>query len=186
MNNEFIFVRHAESIVDDRKAPSDWVLSPAGKRQSLELATSIEFQDLNVIVTSNEQKAIDTASPLSEKLGLKIIQNSAFNELTRAHVPNQTIEQYRTKVEQVFSQSEKPIPGWESSQDALDRISDGVMALEVQYDSQKIMIVSHGMILSLYFAWLQNEMANLYERWVNLGFCSWSIVQNGKVLKIHQ
>ncbi|MHA2229976.1 MAG: histidine phosphatase family protein [Candidatus Thorarchaeota archaeon] len=183
MNNEFVFVRHAESIVDDRKAPSNWVLSPIGQKEALELASSAEFQDLNLIVTSDERKAISTATPLSEKLGLKIIQNSAFNELSRAHMPGQTIEQYVKKVERVFSQPDKSIPGWESPQDALNRISDGVEALEVQYDSQKILIVSHGMILSLYFAKLQNEMVNLYQRWVDLGFCSWGRVRNGQVLK---
>ncbi|MHA1935518.1 MAG: histidine phosphatase family protein [Candidatus Thorarchaeota archaeon] len=183
MDNEFVFVRHAESIVDDRKVPSEWVLSSIGKRHALELASNIEFQNLDIIVASSEQKAIDTALPLSEKLGLKIIQNSAFNELARTHITGQTIQQYRAKVESIFSQPSKSIPGWESPQDGLNRISDGVEALDAQYESQKIMIVSHGMILSLYFALLQNEMVNLFKRWIHLGFCSWGRVQNGVVLK---
>ncbi len=37
--------------------------------------------------------------------------------------------------------------------------------------------------MSLYFAYLQNKLDDIFPRWKKLGFLGWGIVHNGKVVK---
>ena len=45
------------------------------------------------------------------------------------------------------------------------------------------MIVAHGTVMTLYFAYLLGKLDDIFSRWKDLGFGSWGMVQNGKVVK---
>jgi alpha-ribazole phosphatase/probable phosphoglycerate mutase len=71
--------------------------------------------------------------------------------------------------------------GAESAKMALERFLNAISEIEEKHENENILIVSHGTILSLYFAYLQNEMQNVYERWKNIKFCAIGKVMNWKV-----
>lgn len=71
-NNTFIFLRHAETKVDRNIKISQWTLTEKGKKDALKLSQLNVFKDFNIIITSNEEKAYQTATPLAEKLQKEI------------------------------------------------------------------------------------------------------------------
>ena len=83
MNNTFYLLRHAEPEVDRYKPLNEWDLSAKGRRQAKETALSTCFDDIDVVVSSFEKKAVQTAISISDKLGKKIIRNKELNELNR-------------------------------------------------------------------------------------------------------
>ena len=75
------------------------------------------------------------------------------------------------------------IHGWETIDSAMKRFNQGVEELSSKYHSKKLLVVSHGIVLTMYFASLLNCMDEAFDRWKKLRFCSYGIVKNGEVIK---
>ena len=56
MNNTLIFLRHAKTIQDKSKPSSQWRLAETGKKTAKELAASGIFDDVDIVISSNEKK----------------------------------------------------------------------------------------------------------------------------------
>ena len=67
MNNTFIFFRHAPTKIDPSKPANKWILSEEGFKEIKESLQSSEFDDVDVIISSAEKKAIQTAYFLAER-----------------------------------------------------------------------------------------------------------------------
>ncbi|MBU0530347.1 MAG: histidine phosphatase family protein, partial [Nanoarchaeota archaeon] len=61
MNNKIFFLRHAETKVDSDTPISKWVLTEEGAKQAEELAKSDVFDEIDIIISSDEDKAFLTA-----------------------------------------------------------------------------------------------------------------------------
>ena len=86
VNNEnfpMIFLRHAKTEQDPHLNATAWGLSEEGKRQAQSVSEIPVLNEVDVIYTSEEKKAILTAEPLAKKLGKDISPLSFFNEITR-------------------------------------------------------------------------------------------------------
>lgn len=73
--------------------------------------------------------------------------------------------------------------GWETAAHALQRFEKAINRIDLKYSGKNILIVSHGCVLSLYFAKLLGELNEVYERWSRTAFCSYGIAKKGKVVK---
>ncbi|MDO8752124.1 MAG: histidine phosphatase family protein, partial [Candidatus Wolfebacteria bacterium] len=72
MNNTFYFLRHAEVEIDKEVPVSSWRLTKEGKRVAYELAEQGIFDDVDMVVASEESKAIETAEPIAKRLGVEL------------------------------------------------------------------------------------------------------------------
>ncbi|MCK4687733.1 MAG: histidine phosphatase family protein, partial [Candidatus Lokiarchaeota archaeon] len=66
-NNIIIFLRHAETKIDENLKISKWFLTKRGKKEATNISKLDLFNDIDIIITSNEEKAYQTAFPLAEK-----------------------------------------------------------------------------------------------------------------------
>ena len=57
----------------------------------------------------------------------------------------------------------------------------GIRGVDRIKEVENILIVSHGIVLTLYFAKLMDMMEVAYQRWVQLKFLSYGIVEDGVV-----
>lgn len=76
------FVRHGESI-DNKNGiiPGDKsFLSARGKRNAIFAAKKLQKVSINLIISSNQARALQTADILAKKLKLKIIKDSCLRE----------------------------------------------------------------------------------------------------------
>jgi len=67
MNNTLIFIRHAKTKIDKEVPIADWDLTEEGYAQAEEIKDIKEFQDVEVIISSTEQKASLTVKSLADK-----------------------------------------------------------------------------------------------------------------------
>jgi broad specificity phosphatase PhoE len=175
-------LRHAETKLDPSLPADRWHLSEEGVKSAHALASSGVFDGVDLIVTSAEDKAFETAIPIVKRIDTDIIRNSSFNELYRGTGPFTSPEDYLERVRITLSDPESSTSGWETAADALRRFEQGIHNIEARSEARSLLLVSHGMVLSLYFAHLL-KTEEVYKRWRELGFCSWGTVRNRKVVK---
>lgn len=188
MNNELIFIKHAETKIDKSIPIEDWVLTEQGYANSERLKDVAEFQDADTLISSGEKKAYLTIKPLADKLGKEIIQIKGLGEISRPNSERLSKEEYVEMKEKVFEDLDFTAHGWETCNHALARFRQAVATIDKKYEDKKIIISAHGTVLSLYFTSLLGKLNDLKPRWKSLGFCDWGIVKNNKVIKdiVHQ
>ncbi|UCH04892.1 MAG: histidine phosphatase family protein [Candidatus Thorarchaeota archaeon] len=175
-------LRHAETKLDPSVPADRWHISEKGMESARVLASSGVFDNVDMIVTSAEDKAYETAMPIAKRIDVDITRNSSFNEMNRGTGPFTSHEEYLERVHSALSVPESSISGWETAANALRRFEQGIHNIESETGARSLLLVSHGLVLSLYFAHLLGT-EEVYERWRRLDFCSWGTVRNRKVVK---
>ncbi len=183
MNNTFYFLRHGETNKDRNIPISKWVLSDAGKKQAKSLAEEGVFSDVDIIFSSTEDKAFQTAKPIADSLGKEIIQLEEISELNRDKGGFMEAEEYEEAVKHSLEYVNESIHNWETAAHALDRFSLKMEGFDREYKDKKILIVGHGFTINLYFAKLLGLLTNVYKRFNSNYYADWGIVRNWKVVK---
>ncbi|MFX0062282.1 MAG: histidine phosphatase family protein [Candidatus Hermodarchaeota archaeon] len=186
MVNTFYFLRHAQTTVDLSRPSKEWVLSEIGIKQCRELASSNIFSKIDVIICSTEKKTSLTAQPFAELVNKPIFTHTGLNEIGSDKLPLQNTQEFEKLRLKCFKNLDYAEYGWESSRNALKRLKSAIGEINTQYTDKTILIVSHGTILSLYFADLLgiiNRGTEVFKRWKQLGFCVWGLVINNKVIR---
>ena len=182
MSNSLYFLRHAETQIQQDKPAREWNLTKSGERSTLELAESQVISKINWIIHSSEMKARQTADIISNVINVEKYELPEIDELRRDHKGLLSKEEYRARVRLALTDWEQNVPDWESGEDALSRFMEGVRRINIMFHDKNILIVSHGLILTLYFSSLTHFWKIAYERWTQLKFLSWGLVRDDKVL----
>jgi len=182
MSNSIYLLRHAETKIDSNKSARDWELTEAGTLSSMELAKSHVFSKIEGIVHSSENKARTTADIIAKETGAETYELEEFDELKRNNKGFLTNEEYRALVKEILTNWEQPVQDCESGTDALARFTDGIRRTNMMFYNKNVLIVSHGLVLTLYFSTLTHFRKIAYERWTQLKFLSWGLVRDTNVL----
>lgn len=178
-----IFLRHAETRVQSEIPSSEWVLSAEGCRSARRLVATGVFDDVDVIVASDERKALQSIDLLSKRLQLQPIEEPLFRELDRGVSNLSSSSEYSAVVKQVLMSTADSFHGWETACSALDRFRLGVQRIETDFTENTVLVASHGIVLSLYFADKLGMMDKVYERWSKLDFLDYGVVTDGVVTR---
>jgi len=182
MSNSIYLLRHAETKMDFSKSPRDWELTESGILSAMELAKSQVFSKIEGIVHSSENKARMTAEIMAKEIGIDIYELEEFDELKRNHQGSLTNKEYRVLVRETLKDWERPVQDWESGKTALSRFMEGIRRTNMMFDDRNILVISHGIVLILYFGSLTHFWKITYERWAQLKFLSWGLVRDNHVL----
>ncbi|MHA2179704.1 MAG: histidine phosphatase family protein [Candidatus Thorarchaeota archaeon] len=180
---DIYFLRHGLTSIIPGIAPSKWPISDEGRRHASKIASSGIFDEIEVVVSSMEEKAYETAVPVSSRLGLPILTDPAFNELDRDRGGFMSLASYSDTVHRVLVEPSFEVSGWELSGAALERFQEGIDKMEKGHESENVLIVSHGIVLTLFFSHLLGLSDESPSRWDALGFCSWGLVRKRKVVR---
>ncbi len=183
MNNTFYFLRHGKTKVDKELPISQWVLSDVGEEQARQRAQEGTFDEIDVIFSSTEEKAYQTAKPIADKLQKEIIQLEEISELNRNRGGFMEAEEYEKAVEYCLLNPEKSVNSWETAESALRRFSQKIEELDSMYENKKILVVGHGYTINMYFAKLLGKLGTVYERLNTNGFADWGVVKAGTVVR---
>ncbi len=190
MVNTFYFLRHAQTTVDLSRPSKEWVLSEIGIKQCRELASSNIFSKIDLIICSTEKKTSLTAQPFAELTNKPIFTHTGLNEIGSDKPPLRNTQEFEELRLKCFKDLDYTEYGWESSRNALKRFKLSIEEINSRfytaYNDKTILVVSHGTILSLYFADLLgiiNRGTEVFKRWKHLEFCAWGLVINNKVIK---
>ncbi len=183
MNNTFYFLRHGKTNVNKELPISQWVLSDVGEGQANQLAQEGVFDEVEIVFSSTEGKAYQTARPIADRLEKEVIQLEEISELNRDKGGFMEAEAYEQAVEYCLLNPKQSVNSWETAESALRRFSQKIEELDSQYENEKILVVGHGYTINMYFAKLLGKLDNVYERLNTNGFADWGIVKAGIVAK---
>ncbi len=179
--NTYYLLRHGKTNIDPSKPPSEWTLSEDGRTSLQRFARRPLFREVNFVYSSTEAKAYSTAKMIACSLQKKVSQMVNFNELNRNK--GGFIGKYENALREAFSNIQESRNNWEPCQMTLERFKEGIEILNQKHDHKKILVVSHGIALTLYFAFLKEEMDNLLSRWKKLRFLDYGIVKDSRVVR---
>ena len=183
MENTLIFIRHAQTKIDKDIPIKEWDLTEEGYEDSEKVKNIQEFQNVNILISSAEKKAYLTIKPLADKLGKEIIQINDLSEIDRGNAGALPKEEYNEMKIKIFQDLNFTDYGWETCNHALKRFSEAIEEIDKKYENKKILISTHGTVMTLYFAKLKNKLGDLMQRWKSLGFCDYGIIKNGEFIK---
>ena len=183
-NNTLLLVRHAETKVDENMIISKWLLTEKGQRDAINLFSSNLFHDVDIITTSGEQKAFQTAHALSKRLHKKITRDENLNEISRDQGRYlKTKDEYLKTMKLCVENRTQSYNNWETANHALKRFSKAIHEIDSKVSNKKILIVAHGGVINLYFAKIIGQLDKVFERIITNTFCDYGIIQNNKIIK---
>ena len=94
---------------------SDWVLGEVGKRSATLLASRLNGLSPELIWSSNEPKAVQTAKMWRSRLGFELRILDGLKEHHRENVPLISKEQFSAKMEDFFSYPDQLVLGTETA-----------------------------------------------------------------------
>ena len=167
MSNTLYLVRHAHS--QQTALPVEtWPLSELGRQQAQRLAELPFWQDVHIICASIEPKALQTAQTVATRRDLPVEPVFDLRELRR---PGSLVGDYESAVRQAFNNPTTSVDGWEPAGEAQMRIVTAIERLLMLHEDKTLAVVSHGLALTLYLAYLTDISPSL-ELWHSLPFAS--------------
>ena len=141
---ELLLIRHARPLrVQSVDGPADPGLSPLGRRQAEALAAWLAAERIDAVYTSPLRRAVETAAPLGEALGVAVTSEAALAEYdaeATAYIP---IEELRAAGDPRWMEVPDDIAGFQA------RVGEGVDRLAAAHPSQRIAFVCHGGVINV-------------------------------------
>ncbi|MDQ0253546.1 2,3-bisphosphoglycerate-dependent phosphoglycerate mutase [Evansella vedderi] len=156
-------VRHCEA----EGQPPEASLTEKGFNEAKDLANFFSNVRIDRILSSPFKRAIQSIQPLAEKLEIDVEINNGLAERTLSTI---NMPDWLEKIKETYEDMDLKYKGGESSKEAMDRIVNVVEKALIS-ESQNIVIVTHGNIMSL--------LLRYYNR--NFGFNEWSDLTNPDV-----
>ena len=145
-----------------------WHLSDLGLLQAQRLAEQPFWQDVHIICASVEPKALQTAQIVSERHDLPVEPSFDLRELRR---PGDPVGDYEAVVREVLENPTRSVNGWEPAGEAQTRVMTAIERLLMLHENETLAVVSHGLALTLYLAYLTDTQPTL-DLWRGLSFAS--------------
>lgn len=152
---ELILVRHGLPLRREVvEGPADPELSVEGHDQSSRLANYLATESIDAIYSSPMKRAMQTAEPLAQTIGLPILivdDVAEFDRLSNEYIP---IEELRAANDDRWH---KLVAGdWDSESDTIDefrnRVITSIEKIISQHASQRIVVTCHGGVINQYLA----------------------------------
>jgi len=172
-----VLVKHALPVLDPSRAPREWRLGSEGELQARRLARRLRaFVPLR-LVASPEPKAWRTGELVAAELGLAVSEVEGVRELDRPVSPLLSQADHERANEGIFADLDRRFPGAESARNALDRFSAAVRAELVQTRAQTLVVITHGLVISL-FVGAHNDI-DAFELWRTLACPAFVVLNAG-------
>ncbi|MBN2499450.1 MAG: histidine phosphatase family protein [Anaerolineales bacterium] len=161
-----VLIRHSISEPEATAPASQWRLSHRGRGRCEELAKRLAKYDLDLLVSSIEAKAIETAKLTAAHLSIPTEIALGIHEHERSNVGFlASPELFQAQVAELFDQPDEVVFGSESAVQALTRFTVAIDALIAAYGQESFGVVTHGTVMSLYVAELMGSAPfDLWQR----------------------
>jgi len=183
-HKQLILVKHSLPEIVENIPAREWVLSDEGRSRARMLAEKLKSDHPEIIISSVEAKAKQTAEIISEGLGLQFGIMKGIHEHDRSGVPIHSKDEFQSLVRRFFEQPNTLIFGNETGAQALGRFRKSVQTILESHKGRNLVIVSHGTVMSLFVSWLTRMDG--YQLWKKLGLPSFMVLDmlDQQLLKI--
>ncbi|MFN2433021.1 MAG: histidine phosphatase family protein [Gemmatimonadota bacterium] len=169
MARELILIRHAESARDFDVPAEAWDLTARGRAPAEALAGAEFWPRVDLLLTSDERKAMATAAPAAARHGLTAVPEPGLREVRR---PAGRIEPWEAAV-RGYLEGRGEALGWEPAASAGSRIAASLGKALLEHPAATIAAVSHGSVLALYVGRLLG-LEDVHALWSEIPFAAWA------------
>lgn len=146
-----LLARHGESEANLHgwmAGQLDVVLTSQGYHEARLLANALQHEPIDAIVSSSLQRAQQTAAPLADHLGLSVRSSPALNEMNLGILQGQSRGDNDSPDARIWHRftaavTSYRIPGGETVQEVLSRVSSCLDELQTEFAGKTVMVVGH-------------------------------------------
>ncbi|MDI4658499.1 histidine phosphatase family protein [Xanthobacter autotrophicus] len=142
---DFLYLTHPQVLVDPAVPVPRWGLSEVGRARTRAFAACADLSPYRRIVSSTEEKAMETAALLADALGLPVEVREGMEENDRSATGYLPEAQFQQMADGFFARPHESVAGWERAQDAQARIVAAISrALAEGRDHQRLPVLFAG------------------------------------------
>lgn len=170
-----VLIRHSVPEIERDRPASAWRLGVVGRRRSEQLASRLRDFSPDVVWSSREPKAVETAEIVAGALGVPVQVAHGLEEHHRDGVPfHPTRDDFEAAVERFFCNPDQLVFGSETAVQARDRMAAAVDRVVDAGHTDNI-VVTHGTVMTLYVAHVTGVRP--MDFWHRLGLPSYVVLE---------
>ena len=150
--NKLILIRHSIAKMEKDLPPDQWRLSAEGRRRCKLMAEEIKPLKPDIIISSSELKAQETANILAGFLEENSSIVDGLHEHKRKNVAILKQSEFEARIASLFENPGELVFGSETANQAKQRYTNAVNEILRKNPGKSIAIVSHGTVMSLFIA----------------------------------
>jgi broad specificity phosphatase PhoE len=177
MKKYLILVKHSVPEIEESRPANTWKLSEEGRLRAQQLADQLEQFAPEVIVSSNEPKAKETAEILARRFQLEMQVLPVLHEHDRSNVPYFSHDAFQASIRDFFQKPDELVFGNETAHQAYTRFYQAVHSVLNEHRNRTVVIVTHGTVISLFVSRLTGSPD--LELWNMLGLPSFVALELG-------
>ncbi|WP_319501626.1 histidine phosphatase family protein [uncultured Draconibacterium sp.] len=157
MATEITIIRHGETMWNVQKriqGQRNSKLSENGITQAELVAKALAKREFDVLVSSDLERAVETAKIINKQLVLPHKYNANLRERSFGIFEGKNFAEIEEKYPEEFRRykernPEFVVPGGESIQQMYKRVTSEIESIACNFKDQKVLIVSHGLVLEM-------------------------------------
>ena len=138
------YLTHPQVAIDPTVAVEHWGLNAVGRGRLESFKSAEALRKTRSIVSSAETKAIETAQPIADALGIELIIRERMHENDRTATGYLPPDEFEAVADQFFAKPDHSIRGWERAVDAQTRIVAETMSALDHAPDGDVLLVGHG------------------------------------------
>jgi broad specificity phosphatase PhoE len=174
-----ILVRHSISRPRPDVSSHEWELTIEGRRRCEALTERLRPYEPEVLVTSAERKARQTADLIGSRLDLERSVVADLGEQRRADEPWPASGEFEARVRALLRHPDELVYGEETGTAAASRLQTALDSVVTRHPGQTIVAVTHGTILSLTLA--RAADLDAVSVWDDLGMPAYAVLRSPKM-----
>ena len=145
------YLTHPQVQIDPGLPVPSWGLSAVGRTRVAVLIQAGWLNGTTQVVSSAEQKALETAQPIAVALNVALEVRAEMHENDRSATGFLPPAEFEQVASEFFAHPDKSIRGWERALDAQLRIVREAEAVIARSDAGDVLLVGHGAVGTLLF-----------------------------------
>ena len=160
-----VLVKHSMPDVEPERPASTWSLGDVGRQRAEMLAVRLTGCSPNMIWTSKEPKAVETADTIARGFGVPVQVADGLEEHHRTGGPFlPTQGEFEAAIERFFCEPDWLVFGTETANEALHRFSSAI-ELVVGGVRTDTCVITHGTVMTIFVARLAGvQHMNFWRR----------------------
>jgi len=154
------YLTHPQVLIDPAVAVPSWSLSAVGRARVQGLVAAGWLEGTTQVVSSAEQKAVETAEPLAAAMGVLLEIREGMHENDRSATGFLPPGEFECVINQFFAYPYQSIRGWEPAADAQARIVRETEAVLSRQHQGDVLFVGHGGVGTLLFCHYSKAVIN--------------------------
>jgi broad specificity phosphatase PhoE len=163
--------------IEENHPANTWRLSEEGRLRAYQLAEQLESFAPEIIVSSVEPKARETADILAGHFQLDMQILSGLHEHDRSNIPYISHDVFQASIREFFQKPNELVFGSETANQAHERFYRAVHSVVNDRREKTVVIVTHGTVISLFVSQLTGSSG--LELWNTLGMPSFIAMDLG-------